>query len=297
MSTLNKACASVALCLCCCLPMRSGSVGPLLHTAWAQTYPYNADCPDGMLAGCVAVAMAQVMNYHQYPPHGTGSNTYRWNSVRLTADFAHTWYRWQDMDHLDPSASQLIYHCGVAVWMDYSTSFSGSNEYYAKSALTDFFGYSEDIVLRSRQLYSDEEWGEMLRDDLCHGWPIIYSSGGHTFVVDGYDDQGLFHANMGFGAGGGNRYYTLQQLGSRQNSTALLHIHPPLDDPSQGQASEPGTSGSPRLVVYFKDATSCAIPCADIESLRVAEGTLCIDGTDASLGAYPLSDVSYMTTY
>ena len=134
--------------------------------------------------------------------------------------------------------------------MDYSPSFSGSNEYYAKSALVDNFGYSEDILLRARNLYEDSEWKKLLCEDLDKGWPIIYSSGGHTFVVDGYDEKGNFHANMGFGPSGGNRYYTIDELGKRSNSTALVHIHPADDGKEE-----------PLLIIFLKDATSVKIPC------------------------------------
>ena len=205
-------------------------VPPLLSTAWHQRAPYNDLCPDGTLAGCVAIAMSQVMYYHQYPVCGIGKNTYSWHGKKQSADFGNTFYRWGDMETDGAAVAELVYHCGVAVWMDYSTSFSGSSEYYAKSALVDFFGYSEDIKMVPRNKYTDEEWADLLRDQLDHGHPMIYSSGGHTFVVDGYNDNGLFHANMGYGSSGSNRYYTLDGLGSISNSTALINIYPDMSN-------------------------------------------------------------------
>jgi len=62
--------------------------GPLLTTAWHQRDPYNDFCPPGdlsctgcppdgtrmpafpSLAGCAAVAMAQILNYYEWPPNG-----------------------------------------------------------------------------------------------------------------------------------------------------------------------------------------------------------------------------------
>jgi hypothetical protein len=49
-------------------------IGPLLQVEWGQGYPYNKFCPDSgctnyyghVPAGCVAVATAQIMSYHQY---------------------------------------------------------------------------------------------------------------------------------------------------------------------------------------------------------------------------------------
>lgn len=204
----------------------NAQVEPLIKTSWHQTSPYNANCPDGTLAGCVAIAMAQIMYYHKYPEHGQGKNTYTWNKKKLTADFESTFYRWEEMEDDASAAAELIYHCGVSVWMDYSTSFSGSSEYYAKSALVDFFGYDEEIKMVPRNKYTDEEWAALLREQLDNGQPMIYSSGGHTFVVDGYNSEGLFHANMGYGYSGSNRYYTLDSLGAKNNSTAIINIRP-----------------------------------------------------------------------
>ena len=209
--------------LCLALASRA-QVEPLIHTTWSQTSPYNDQCPDNMLAGCVAIAMAQVMHFHKYPQHGQGSNSYTWKGKKLTANFGETYYRWDEMETDGEAVAELVYHCGVSVWMDYSSSFSGSNEYYAKSALVDFFGYDEDIKLMPRNKYTDEEWSDILRQQLDEGLPMIYSSGGHTFVVDGYNSDGLFHANMGFGYPG--RYYTLDELGGKSNSTAVINIRP-----------------------------------------------------------------------
>ena len=54
------------------------AIEPLIKTKWGQGTPFNGDCPvnnratDGSkcASGCVATAMAQVMNYHQYPTKG-----------------------------------------------------------------------------------------------------------------------------------------------------------------------------------------------------------------------------------
>ena len=59
------------------------SVGPLLTSIWGQGCYHNSLCPQDELgpcrhvsAGCVAIAMAQIMYYHKQPIKGTGSMTY-----------------------------------------------------------------------------------------------------------------------------------------------------------------------------------------------------------------------------
>lgn len=46
-------------------------IAPLLTTTWDQGTPFNNDCPlingQQTVSGCVATAMAQVMNYHKWP--------------------------------------------------------------------------------------------------------------------------------------------------------------------------------------------------------------------------------------
>ena len=269
------------------LPVRA-QVGPLLKTAWHQNAPYNALCPTGMLAGCVAIAMAQVMNYHQYPPHGIGKSKYTWNRKKLSADYASTWYRWDDMDGEPISAAQLVYHCGVSVWMDYSDYFSGSNEFYAKSALTDYFGYSSDIRLEPRNKYTDEEWSALLKSNLDKGWPIIYSSGGHTFVVDGYNTEGLFHTNQGFGYVSNDFTYTLDKLGSKSSSTALVNIHPAPSDKTQPS----GTT----LLVYLTDGSSRQYPFTEGDNFTLDSSSLQIETAD-TLDDIPLPQVSYFKTF
>ena len=68
---------------------------------WNQDSPYNDLCPlyqgDRSVTGCVATAMAQVLKYHNYPVHGTGSHSYTTDSLKLSAgfDFANTVFEWE----------------------------------------------------------------------------------------------------------------------------------------------------------------------------------------------------------
>lgn len=73
--------------------------GPLIGTIWDQLNEYNALCPPGCYAGCVAIAMAQIMKYHEWPLK------YDWGSMK---------------DSVATSSSQkLIADIGIAVNMEY----------------------------------------------------------------------------------------------------------------------------------------------------------------------------------
>lgn len=75
----------------------------------------------------------------------------------------------------------------------------------------------------------------MIREELDARFPLIYDGqstkdGGHAFVCDGYDANGLFHINWGWG-GSSNGYFQLSVLddngdgiGFSEGQGAILHI-------------------------------------------------------------------------
>lgn len=51
-------------------------IKPLIKTEWDQRDPYNYYCPSGYPAGCVAIAMAQLIRYYEWPKRGEGTHQY-----------------------------------------------------------------------------------------------------------------------------------------------------------------------------------------------------------------------------
>ena len=121
-------------------------VRALISTTWDQAPRYNNKCPyDASLSslgghpttGCVATAMAQIMKYWGYPSKGTGNKSYKSDYYgTLSANFAITTYDWANMPlKLSASTSStqnnavatLMYHCGVAVEMNYNSKGEGSS--------------------------------------------------------------------------------------------------------------------------------------------------------------------------
>lgn len=231
---------------------------PLLTTAWGQDAPYNQQCPEkpddqGTLrhcrVGCVACAMGQVMNYHQYPTVGTGTGTNLFNTS-LTVNYGATYYAWADM--LDSYAtaytpaqaeavSTLLFHCGVAVNMIYGLQSSSTFTAFANNmttALSRYFGYDATTLRTvSRSKYTKAEWLQLIREELSAGRPIIYSGnsdtmGGHTWVVDGYDAAGRVHMNWGW-LGLSNDYYDIDLdvpgLDFNRQQSMFIGIQPKSD--------------------------------------------------------------------
>ena len=211
------------------------AVSPLLTTTWNQSPYYNSLCPYDTataarsVTGCVATATAQVMKYWNHPSTGYGSHTYTSDRTvngtsyyfpNLSADFGATTYQWSSMPNaLNGSSSStqvnavatLMYHIGVADEMNYSPVASGAHNYNthgtinrsSQSSLMKYFKYRPDMAPLARADYGDAAFSDLLRAELDQQRPILYSgsnvSAGHSFVLDGYDANGYFHINWGWG--------------------------------------------------------------------------------------------------
>ncbi len=210
------------------------SVGALLSTIWDQDCYYNFHCPAASagpcgkaLTGCGATAMAQVMRYHSYPSKGNGSHGYYHNVYGyLYADFGNTFYEWLNMPdivHVSSSiinieaVSVLMFHCGVAVDMNYGPQSSSSGLSSICNALVNYFNYLGTAQMVSRSDYSDWAWAELLKNNINASLPVLYrgadnaNENGHLFVIDGYSEQGYFsdyfHINWGWGGVNNGLYY------------------------------------------------------------------------------------------
>lgn len=206
------------------------SVAPLLTTNWNQDAKYNYYCPasatgpDGKCyVGCVALSMGQLMRYYNYPDHGYGSHSYVHPYFgTLSANFADTTYNWPLMGNTATNANKkyiaiLLYHCAVAVNMNFGPDGSGSQTENIVDALKNYYHYRNTVTFKDRASISDYDWIFILKDNLDRKMPVIYSGsgsdGGHAWVCDGYDNSDRFHMNWGW-SGSGNGYYSVDSLNS-----------------------------------------------------------------------------------
>ncbi len=212
------------------------SVKPLLTCNWNQSAPYNNNCPTyssngstkRAVTGCVATATAQIMYYHKWPERGTGSHSYTCSvngstSTTLSANFANSVYDWANMvDNYDSNSTstqnaavaKLMSDVGISVDMSYGAS-SGAYSPNVVNALTTYFGYDKSATFLSRDSYGVDAWENIIRDQLKQHRPVYYSGqaseGGHAFVCDGFNADGYFHFNWGWG-GMSNGYFILSML-------------------------------------------------------------------------------------
>ena len=200
-------------------------VGPLISTKWNQSSPYNGMCPIDRLngrrsvTGCIATAMAQIMNYWKWPEKGHGFH-YNYSDTLLRVNYDESVYNWDmTLDEYYPESDSLLildiqkimFDCGVAANMQYGSGGSAAFDESLKKALTTYFNYSSAVrLVKYEDVYweyddPDSVWVSLIKNELDNSRPLVMSGQdlvygeGHAFICDGYDDRGYFHFNFGWG--------------------------------------------------------------------------------------------------
>lgn len=222
------------------IPQRNyRDVSPLINSIWGQGDYYNAQCPSGTPVGCVATAMSQIMRYWAYPTTGQGSHSYV-HPVYGTqsADFGSTTYQWSSMpislSSSNTAVATICRQAGVSVDMDYAPDGSGAYSTDVPGALISYFKYRNTAQHHYKSSYATSTWEAMIRGELDNARPVYYDgygpSGGHAFILDGYQGTNYFHVNWGW-YGYYNGYFYLSALnpGSdtfNSNQAAVIGIQP-----------------------------------------------------------------------
>ncbi|MCR5821014.1 MAG: C10 family peptidase [Bacteroidaceae bacterium] len=215
---------------------------PMIKTKWAQNDPYYFYSPTYFngapcVTGCVSTAAAQVMKYYEWPSRGTGSSSYNWsNGVEnkiLSANYDHE-YNWDlmlnDIDTLSMSPAQreaakvtmwnvdaiarLMSDLGISFEMQYRPLPSSAYLSKVPISMVEHFDYDRSTRFAYRDYYTDQQWEDLIYNELAEGRPVIYAgssiTGSHSFVIDGYA-SGKFHCNWGWG-GYSDGFYSLNNL-------------------------------------------------------------------------------------
>lgn len=137
------------------------NVGPLTTTLWSQSGGYNYLCPENCVAGCVPVAMVQIMKFHQYP------SSFDWSNM---------------LDDQPTYASQyLIADIGKTIHVQYGIKESSASLSDAKMGFQTY-GY--------RVIQKEHNDTEVADDELIHNKRPVFMVGksetGHAWVCDGY---------------------------------------------------------------------------------------------------------------
>jgi len=229
--------------------------GPLLKTNWDQSsysksydaynnfVKYN-NCSSGKTpAGCVAVAMGQIMKYHNWP------NIYNIKNMPNYVDYNN--YK----DYNSINIAKMLKYIGEKVNMDYGCSGSGAYSENARRAFISNFNYSTSELVDAnlnimrqnidankpvymegckerktvevvRIRYKKFLWWRIrrIRDvsyqtqyDKCHAW-----------VADGYLDESgksiKFHMNWGWGGYKNDGWYDYENVDSNESVTRYKYV-------------------------------------------------------------------------
>ncbi len=195
----------------------------LLLTRWNQGTPYNKYLPEingkKVVAGCVSVAMAQLMKYHRHPATGTGTAAYIWKDSLLSTSFNRP-YNWANMpdsvslteeEYKSDEVALLLRDLAIvnsALFGDEGTSAVGNFQ-----ALAEHFHYAKEIESMDSTKTDADSFFNKIKDEIDGMRPVILELPGHMVVADGYgsDPTGkrIVHMNMGWG-GNYDDYYFLE---------------------------------------------------------------------------------------
>ncbi|MBE0637215.1 MAG: C10 family peptidase [Bacteroidales bacterium] len=235
-------------------PEGTTPTGGWLMANWTQSAPYNAMCPidpnthQRGLAGCPAVAMAQIVNcimeingtrltdaddyYHNF-----GVNNKYWidndwqehgfpyfDSLNLYLDTLE--YNYANNKPISQAQKAAInFACGTALKQVYSSSISGTYGMSQAGVAYQRFGFEESRLALS----PDTTENRNLAENMKSGWPAHLGlvdpaqTVGHNVVVDGYNTDEFYHFNFGWG-GSANGWYTMPPTSIPYNLTVIEGI-------------------------------------------------------------------------
>lgn len=205
------------------------AIPQLMVSEWGQDAPFNNLCPTGKYGkcptGCVATAMAQVLYYHKCPQKAIGKGSCTYGGKTYAQNLSGIEYAWDKMQpkYDTPSGegcddvATLLYDCGLSIGMNYDDQGSGAYNFEASTAFKNHFSLYSTYYDRS--YYTSAEWMNLVYEQLSNNNPVVYGGvsdvdgqqSGHSFVIDGYQEDGLVHVNWGWN-GQGNGYYDIALL-------------------------------------------------------------------------------------
>lgn len=219
----------------------------LLETAkWNQAAPFYDMCPkingEKTYQGCTPTAVAIVMRYYKWPKAGHGVlDSYHYIDRTGVPQFIEGYslgheYNWDNMplkfsNYTQVQADEvarLIRDCAIASKAEFNVVGSSGTGAYLKDAmiaLAKHMSYDTSAFYYEKSMFTDLEWHKMLYQSINSNNPVLYTAyeteeWGHTIVLDGYDSEGNFHINWGWG-GQCDGYYNFPNF--REFSLSKMH--------------------------------------------------------------------------
>jgi hypothetical protein len=167
------------------------STGGWIETTWHQRIPYNDFCPidptssERSLVGCVATAMAQIVNYHKYIGNleFDDQDAYILKNINIDADSTtfnfpsfetlnnhlnNVNYKYQNQISLESTdKAALNFASGISINTAYGSRSSGAQTKNVASALIEKFGFVSSEYLD----FNDRDFEITLEENLMNALP------------------------------------------------------------------------------------------------------------------------------
>jgi len=216
------------------------SVEPFNKRTWSQGSPHNGQLPtlsgSHCSAGCVGVAMAEAIGCFSYPSSVKAIGSYTSASGVKASALAAATINWKNIcdNYIDVTTTstqksevaKLFRYVTQSITTNYKSSSSTSNPSRIPAALKTYFNFESTAKQIFATDYSFEDLIDLLYNEVAEHRPVIISglslatsanaSAGHSYIMDGYDKDDLFHFDWGWG-GSCRGYYRLSALSPFQN--------------------------------------------------------------------------------
>jgi Leucine-rich repeat (LRR) protein len=207
---------------------------------WNQMPYYNQKCPviDTVRTpiGCSATAFGQVMRFWEFPFKSRGGVDYHYRlvdrdslNISLKHSFGDRVYNWKKMPSFLNSTStgeeieeisELLYDIGLSFKTIYMPEGSGAIDI---TGISRYFNYKLPTEIRIVENGNEVLTGadsmafhNQIIANLGKGYPVVvigYANAAfHAMVCDGYDNEGYYHLNYGWG-GQSDGYYHFTNSG------------------------------------------------------------------------------------
>ena len=197
----------------------SQKVSPQLKTAWHQSSPFNDKVPNRYPAGCVSIALGQIMAYHK---HG-GTRSYDWKALLRNTENDNTASKKEKADFIYDIGTWALtrYGKGGSTSDDYSAQICFKKMGYKRANLERHYSFDEV----KRQLDRKDAEGHRhlvylsgsvvkntwaCRDQKAYYWWC--DDGGHAWVADGYKIVNTYARNAWYNEYGDYLYTTGELL-------------------------------------------------------------------------------------
>ena len=217
------------------------SIPAMLSTKWSQKSPYNDMCifeGKRCVTGCNATAAAQLMyywgtdGYHRgckaTDAYTTSTNGYDVDAMpaKVVFDYGNLVAKPKTAEQ-KKAVAELMAYIGRSLHSNYTPNSTGAYTSKVAELLKDNLRMGSFVSYITAAKLGLKAFENYIYNELLNGRPVIVGghldsgSGGHAFILDGYDaEQDLYHVNWGWG-GNYDGWFKITAL----NPTSSYHFN------------------------------------------------------------------------